>query len=550
MGSARAWAIGICAIGLVCWVFVFAAPFLNFTTRYGWTLNTTGPYSLTVLSVRGGSSADKAGVRAGDVIDVRDNSFATRYYAYEIIANRPIHVTLQRGNSTYTTVVRVRHVPREWDAWMWVGFSLLGLIVALVIVLRNPSTSAPLVSLAIAGFVTSQLLSDDIWPWPVPGFLMITAGNCLVALVPAFVAAFASQTSLPLSRIRRAVLISTYGLCALWVLLELTFAVSLSTLWIAPFSSVLSRGRVDVPVLSGASALLSCILAASAANGELRARLRLAGAAFAVILFVACAGNFISNIPGSGLSGTAVFLLWNILSVLAPFGLWYAIFRRRLVDIGFVLNRAVVFAGVSIAVVSIFEIVQWALGKWFETANHVTNVSAGIALALALGLSLRFIHRQVDVFVDTVFFRKRHLNEIALREFAEEAAFVTDEDALLDRTIAEISNHSDASAVSLLLQRGEQYGVARSSNGTTCSILNDDPALAAMRTSRRPVEIARYATVLTGEFAFPLLARGQVIGILVCGSKRTGEAYAPDEFDAIKTVAHDVGMALGTYEHL
>ena len=39
-------------------------------------------------------------------------------------------------------------------------------------------------------------------------------------------------------------------------------------------------------------------------------------------------------------------------------------------------------------------------------------------LALALGLSMRFLHHRVDSFVDSVFFRKRHDNERALRRFA------------------------------------------------------------------------------------------------------------------------------------
>jgi hypothetical protein len=43
-----------------------------------------------------------------------------------------------------------------------------------------------------------------------------------------------------------------------------------------------------------------------------------------------------------------------------------------------------------------------------------------------------------------------------------------------------------------------------------------------------------------------MMARGTLIGTLVCGAKPGAEPYAPDERDALRAVAHGVGMALDT----
>jgi GAF domain-containing protein len=51
-------------------------------------------------------------------------------------------------------------------------------------------------------------------------------------------------------------------------------------------------------------------------------------------------------------------------------------------------------------------------------------------------------------------------------------------------------------------------------------------------------------TDLRGEYAFPMISRGLLIGILVCEAKRNGENYAPDESEALRTLAHSVGTAL------
>ncbi len=50
--------------------------------------------------------------------------------------------------------------------------------------------------------------------------------------------------------------------------------------------------------------------------------------------------------------------------------------------------------------------------------------------------------------------------------------------------------------------------------------------------------------MLRGEFAFPMVSRGTLVGVLVCAAKRNGEAYAPDESEALLALAHGVGTAL------
>jgi GAF domain-containing protein len=51
-------------------------------------------------------------------------------------------------------------------------------------------------------------------------------------------------------------------------------------------------------------------------------------------------------------------------------------------------------------------------------------------------------------------------------------------------------------------------------------------------------------SALPGLLAFPMIIRGQLIGMLLCGPKTEDDTYAPDERDALSAVAMAVGHAL------
>jgi GAF domain-containing protein len=138
----------------------------------------------------------------------------------------------------------------------------------------------------------------------------------------------------------------------------------------------------------------------------------------------------------------------------------------------------------------------------------LTGLAANAGLALFLGLSMQFIHKRVDAVVDFAFFHKRHEDERALLDFSKEAAFITNCDALLDQAVEKIERHTDARSAALLV----------------------DPH--------------RYGSAIRGDLALPMLGRGKLLGVLLLGPRTGGEAYAPDEVEALTQFAHGVGVAM------
>jgi GAF domain-containing protein len=58
------------------------------------------------------------------------------------------------------------------------------------------------------------------------------------------------------------------------------------------------------------------------------------------------------------------------------------------------------------------------------------------------------------------------------------------------------------------------------------------------------LELHGLDSALQGDLAFPMVARGRLVAVLIVGPQKSGDSYAPDEISAIAQVAQSVGNAL------
>ncbi|MFY9886518.1 MAG: GAF domain-containing protein, partial [Candidatus Cybelea sp.] len=228
-----------------------------------------------------------------------------------------------------------------------------------------------------------------------------------------------------------------------------------------------------------------------------------------------------------------------------PFGLAYVILRHRVIDVGFVINRAIVYSAVSIIIVGIIVIVDTLTSRFVEQHSRTGSMAVQLAIALVLGFSIRFINARVEQAVDRVLFRQRHLDEAAIADFTLDAQYVTDAGVLLERCVATAMRHGHATEAGVWL-RGPSglYEPHNSSFTQSHSVDENDPALVAMRARRVVADIHALRSALPGVLAFPMIVRGELIGALVCGNKEHAEAYAPDEIESLRNMAAAVGHAL------
>lgn len=557
----RAALLAFCAAGalLVLGAFLDQAGMGGSPAWYGvWGGYFSGssvPYHLSFRGVDPGGPADRAGIREGDLVDVRGLSPRERFSLMgQPQAGRPVRLQVLRGGVRLqrTIVPGPFSFSRFWQyAVMDLTHCWLVLFAALILLRRpyadnNLLLSATLITAAIGGAAITVFFG---WAWSWPYVVVALLGQALPLSVALF-ATLAASFGRPLSSARRIALGACYALAAMSVVigsgtpdytLGLLPLLATMTLWFDPTAFI---GPAWILLVAAtATAVLSSILAITAARGADRQRagwlliplaVLFAGTQFTPILF-----HFLSYsavLAGSQLSSTV--------AILAPLVLTYAALNRRLIDIGFVLNRTVVFAIVSTIVIGAFVLAEWAASEWFVNVSHTTSLIIGAVVALALGLSMSYIHKYVDRFVDGAFFKKRHEDESALRRFAHEASYINDGATLLERAIRTVREHTTALSNDIFVRNGSEAYVSASA-GSTSQISGNDPAIVALSAWNKPLDLHDLPdTKLQGELAFPMVSRGRLIGALVCGPKRDGERYAPDESDALLALAHGVGGAL------
>lgn len=558
----RRWLLALCAAGLLQLALIPWGTYKldgDLVGGFGAfdAIVTTGSLTDRFGNVRPGTPAERAGIRAGDSVDLRALSAADRYrWRSNLLQGRPISLPIRRND--VATSIALTPTPQTdsatwptvaWLFWAFLIGSACSLIVAALLAWRRPdSPEVRTLSLAlILVVIGNDLLPSNGWisPWPVLDAALNVIGQFLSSAGVALLATYALLFGRPVPTARRVITFLTYGVAALSALIwtgapQLTSgpagAAGILGLWFGTFDGYfwfLARPAALCALSAGPSllALLCAVLAIRDSRGAERQRIAWATGSLAVLFLfgVASVHKFVISDP---------LLYYDILNVgwfVAPLGLLYSLLSRRLLDVGFVLNRAAVFTAVSLVVVGLFTLAEWALGGWLHSANRITNVAVSAALALSLGLSLHQIHSRVDRVVDNVFFRKRHEDQRALMQFAREATFITDAETVLERASKTIEEHADASRVNFALYDGvDRYG----------GIAENDPALVTLRASHEVVDLNTVDTAVNGEFAYPMLARGRLVGALVLGPKRNGESYAPDESSAIAQVAHGVGVVL------
>ena len=250
------------------------------------------------------------------------------------------------------------------------------------------------------------------------------------------------------------------------------------------------------------------------------------------------AGILLTNTPilGAALSSIFVFLLD------ASFlGFLYAVLRHRVVDISVVIDRALVYGGVTALVVGIVATVNSLALR--ETLTPGASLLLQVVVPLALGIVLGRVRQVMDRLVEQVFFRGKYLAEKALRTFARHVEHMEDAPALLEAAVREVHRNIKAPSVAIYSAEEAGYMRVRQAGGAAFPerLTVDDAALVALRAEQKATDLANLESALgTDGCAFPMMVLGRLRGVLACAN-RPGEHYATDEKELLTQVAREVG---------
>ena len=282
------------------------------------------------------------------------------------------------------------------------------------------------------------------------------------------------------------------------------------------------------------------LLVFSYGRADVTRRLRLRWMLWAGSVFILSIFLYNSGWLGDPDSGIAT----DFLMLLSFSGFVYAVLRHRVIDINFVLNRALVYALTMSLVMGLFALLESVIER--TTLGYGASLLLELGVPLGLGVALSTMHRRIDGLVERLFFRRQYRAASALGEFARDCAFITRRERLLDQTVDQIMTHTAALGMAVYEVTAAGAARVRQQGAQTFpeQVDLDDPALVRLRSRNAELALHDGRSRLGQEgYVFPMMVRGTLLGAIVLGP-RPDERYAPDERELLFHVVHEVGAAL------
>lgn len=507
---------------------------------------------LSVGQIAPGSSAARAGIKVGD----RINLPAYRDFAPTFVVGETVEVIVDHAGVRRHIAVPIAKMPRAPIVYVFARLSTVFVIaIAAFLFVRGWWQPVPmLMALGLTGptsvfvlFVLPVWLRDS---FGVSAFLFALM-RCvtLVALVglPAFAMRLYEEQHRRLPHWHW-VMLATLTVGFAWDALLLNAVPVLGL----PLEL---RGREDL--IANLSVVLSqlCFVAAGGyliagwfrSRGSARNQYRILLIAFAVpvlaILIDQAANLFGASSDTDALSVKTINVMLG--SALYAALLAYAMLRQKLVDVGFVLNRTLVYGSVSAILLVTFGLTEWAADELIKEQSRVESVLIEAGIAVGIFLVFHRVRDFVEEHLEAFFFRSWHANEAALKRFVADAAHIRRPEALKAGLVAELRRFSGGAAVGLYLPIGEQgFGLGGGDAAMPLALDIDDPVLVRLRASGERVEPADLGSPLPAALALPMFHRADLIGLVLLGAKPDGDGYRPDETAALANAVRSVGLDL------
>ena len=491
------------------------------------------------------ADAAVAALKSGDRLRIADQSFATRAVLLEgNVPRRGIYALRVQRNATEVRIpfhsVRAESGGRLAQRTVAAFILLFGL---LMLWRGESAASAGLCLFALSIVVARGVAAIPLAP---PWNLVARGVWSLIGGPSAFLGLFVTSAALAGHRgathRRRWTFGGYLGVLALLYVTE--FVPGFAFLAGRPVSGWLADGAIPIGLGAIVWAVPLILLVRGYRHGDAASRLRIRWFIASVALLLPLIAT--NLVAGSTDKELGLLRLIQVLLNVAIFTmLGYAVLSQRLVAVRFVVNRALVFGLLTAMLIGALSLLESLIER------SVISKGAGMALDLAvpllLGVSIQRIHRWGEESVERLIFRKEYRDRNAILAFLRDAGFVAHPTTLFERTTEVFATHAGGRAAALYLAADPGYERVAASGGARELPLRlpvDDTAMVRLRATLAPLDLFTVTSALGASgLALPLVIRGRLEGVLVCGAKPEGR-YAQTEVEFLEKAASGIAACI------
>ena len=506
---------------------------------------TDGTCTVPVLNSRGvpsilpGSPMDKAGLKVGDRIRF-DRPYDNLRQA---AIGETIGLTVWHDGTPRHVVVTAVAGPLLAKEYVgafsiYYGLGLLCLMVGAFIILRSQRRLPPL--LAGAAFVCfstngfCDLWQSRAWEWPWWQAIDMTVYAAPAYVFLAFAVVFREGVIESAGRSGRVVLAAT---CAAGLLTMALFLAYLFTARAFPVVGNVFGIVIAVEYIAFGLAIAYMVAGWRKAAQADRQRYALMLTAICLTLMARLVSAIINLTSNNFTFGNPLAIAEAVFHIIGPLLFAYAVLRHRVLDVGFAVNRALVYGLVSFVLLLGFGLIEWGAEKVIPESLLAGKIWLDAVIALGIFLTFHRVRDLAEKVVEDLFFRQWRDNEKDLRRFVSEASFVTKPKALTQAFVAELSRFCGGAEVALYEPGDSDFRRGDGAKTLPAQVDGDAAGVVRMRATRGAVEA-------DDRLMLPMMQRSELNGFVVLGLKPSGDAYRPDERDLLSWAAHQVGLDL------
>lgn len=245
------------------------------------------------------------------------------------------------------------------------------------------------------------------------------------------------------------------------------------------------------------------------------------------------------------------------LNLIVPIAIAYAVIHHHVIDVSFVISRAVVYTALTALLVAAFALIDFEIGQRLSSAGLAVAVQVIVSIGFAFWLNA--IHARIVDIVDSTLFKRRHQAEKQLARIARalphaqtsegvDRMLVDEPVAALDLTSAALFRTDDHGTATLTRHQGWP-------DSSPTMLDADDSLLLQLTADQAPLDLREVhwhrddLPVATARplLALPVTVRRRLAAFVLYSGHAGGEALDPTEQRSIGSLA--IGAA-AAYDHL
>jgi signal transduction histidine kinase len=265
-------------------------------------------------------------------------------------------------------------------------------------------------------------------------------------------------------------------------------------------------------------------------------------------------------------------LLWlgPLLTATWLISIAYAIIRYRLMDIRIGVRKSFIYLSLSLFAYTVFyttaNLYKTIWGDVFAIQGYVV----GIFIAIAFTALFFLVQKNIQKFVNKYLYASVYNTQKTLKELADGLTTLLKLDEVINSIVETIMSTLGLDSAGVLLRdfSSKKYKIAKiigfnRKNGI--SLVQDNFLTKRLKETGRPLVFEELELIMRdvdsktkkdiervrdnmqhieANFCLPLLARDELIGMIVLGSKLNGEAYSGQDIDLLKSVAAQASIAI------